>query len=164
VRSEAEIPTHQQDGARERHRHADEERVGEALAEEEPSPMATKTGARLNRSVELATEVNTIDQCQRAMSPAKKAPARVKPRMIRCPESRRSGTAARRFPTSVYNHRTGRARARRQKAVVAVGPSSLRRTKMGEQSMPTAPEIRAARGADSVTTDAGDNVDDPFGC
>ena len=48
--------------------------------------------------------------------------------------------------TAIHNHRAGTARAGRQKAV-ALGPTSLRRTRMGEKAMATAPLNKALTAA-----------------
>ena len=97
----------------------------------------TKSDARLASSVEFATEVKRIDQCQKARSPAKAKPA-----------AKSSGHAARgarqRAPSRASGHNSGAASATRQKAL-ALGPTSAMRTKMGESAIQVAPVSNAAK-------------------
>src|SRR5258706_14817411 len=82
----------------------------------------TKIDARLASSVELATDVYWIDQCQNARSPAKAMPAR----------SSETRWARKLVVSPVFNEKnkiqsSGTARLTRQKAL-AVGPTSDTRT------------------------------------
>src|SRR4028119_1020465 len=103
-------------------------------------PKATKAGARLTSSVELATEVRPTAQCHRAMSPVKNSPARTRARRSPYAKGRR---AVRSRPSAIRVHRKriGTARATRQNAV-ALGPNSLRRTQTGEGPKARAPATR----------------------
>ena len=85
-------------------------------------------------SVELATEVNWIDQCQKTRSPANAVPA--KSMGIRCGPMKL-------FSFIVFNeknniHSKGTARQTRQNAL-AVGPTSDTRTQIGDSAMQVAP-------------------------
>src|SRR5437763_9816270 len=95
----------------------------------------TKSDARLASSVELATEVKRIDQCQKARSPAKAKPA-----------AKSIGHAAlgAREPSRASGHNSGAASATRQKAL-ALGPTSALPTKMGESAIQVAPVSNAAK-------------------
>src|SRR5919199_3567778 len=97
----------------------------------------TKSDARFASSVELATEVKRIDQCQKPRSPANAKPA-----------AGNMGHAARpagaRVPSRASGHSSGAASATRQKAL-ALGPTSAKRTKMGESAIQVAPASNAAR-------------------
>src|SRR5436853_6792489 len=81
----------------------------------------TKSDARLASSVEFATEVKRIDQCQKARSPAKAKPA-----------ANSIGHAARgareRVPSRASGHNRGDASATRQKDLSIGQPSRLGRS------------------------------------
>src|SRR5436190_9665317 len=94
----------------------------------------TKSEARFASSVELATEVKRIDQCQKPRSPAKAKPA--------ASSNRQSARALPCGDTASSGHSSGAASATRQKAL-AVGPTSETRTKIGESAMQVAPASKA---------------------
>src|SRR5660397_264765 len=119
----------------------------------------TKTGARLARRVALATEVEFMDQCQKARSPAKNRPAAaaqntLRPGRVSVPpvfgaigDGFLSFPKPEKFrcaPMAFQARKKGRARNTRWKAV-AVGGNSLRRTRIGEKAMHKAPIMRAEK-------------------
>src|SRR5690349_13181063 len=97
----------------------------------------TKIEARLASRVEFATEVSLIELCQKARSPAKARPAASRRQVLpeKLPREDRF--------VNTRIHKTGTARATRQKAV-AVGPASESLTKMGESAMHAAPKRSVA--------------------
>ena len=99
----------------------------------------TNIGAKLARSVALATEVNLIDVCQKAKSPAKKNPAKSSERI----SAADCGLSAECLSRLIHNHKIGKAKTGRQKAV-AVGPISDKRTKIGASPIAAAPINKAA--------------------
>jgi hypothetical protein len=107
------------------------------------APKATKTGARLTSSVELATEVSPRDRCQRAKVLPRNSPEANSARSSRRADGR-PGFPDRRPSISIHANRIGRARRTRQKAV-ATGPTSLIFTKIGAKAMPAAPASSAAK-------------------
>src|SRR3982751_3180387 len=96
----------------------------------------TNGAARLASSVAFATDVKRIDQCQNARSPAKAAPAASS--HFHC-----MGTLPR-SDNTISDQSNGRASATRQNAL-AVGPTSLSRTKIGDSAMKVAPRNSAGR-------------------
>ncbi len=100
----------------------------------------TKIEARFASSVELATEVYWIDQCQNARSPANAMPV----------ASKRGRWAFGIFFVSfVFNEKnrpqsSGTASVTRQNAL-AVGPTSDTRTQIGDKAMNVAPAKSANR-------------------
>src|SRR3954462_4956970 len=99
--------------------------------------IVTNGAARLARRVEFATEVKRMDQCQKPRSPANASPA--------APSSFQSiDSGVVRRVASTSSHSSGAASATRQNAL-AVGPTSARRTKIGESAMKVAPANRAGR-------------------
>src|SRR5205814_1249559 len=105
-------------------------------------PMSvTKMVARFARSVELATDVHTIDQCQTPRSAAKKKPAAMM-------GSHEAEPSRRPFPKpegercwKAHAHKIGAASAVRQKAL-ATGPVSESRTKIGAKAIAQPPARR----------------------
>ena len=103
----------------------------------------TKIGARFASSVELATEVQTMDQCQTPRSRAKKMPAQKRGEIgLRAVASAEAPGATR----SAQSHSTGVASATRQKAL-ATGPVSESRTKIGAKAMQQPPARRQRKAA-----------------
>src|SRR5580704_3640021 len=90
------------------------------------------TGAKFANSVASATVVYVIDQCQNRISPANSTPARP----IGSAASLVAGTA--RASKRIHSHSKGSASSSRWKPV-ATGPSSDRRTKIGENPIAIAP-------------------------
>ena len=107
------------------------------------APTVTKIGAVLANKVALATEVSVTDQCQVARSPAKNIPASTSSQTSRRRGRRDSDSFeyVPPFSRAVQANSTGKARNARWNAV-AVGPNSLRRTKMGESATSNAPTTR----------------------
>ena len=112
------------------------------------APRATKTGARLTSSVELATEVSPRDRCQRAKVLPRNSPEADSARSSRRPDGR-PGFPDRRPSISIHANRIGKARRTRQKAVATV-PTSLIFTKIGAKAMPAAPASSAAKARPAV--------------
>ncbi len=105
-----------------------------------PDSSATQTGARQDMSVALAMVVFMMARCQKVRSPAKNSPAsNVARSKAKAPSAGRSQAS--------QNHRTGRARPARQKAD-AKGPTSARRTKIGDTPMAMAPATSATKAMD----------------
>ena len=100
----------------------------------------TQIGAQVAKNVALATLVVTIDRCQKNRSPAKARPAKMSARPIR----RSDGAPASAIRSQAQS--SGSARATRQKAL-ANGPTSARRTKIGDMPIARAPTTSAAKGA-----------------
>src|SRR5688572_2607976 len=98
----------------------------------------TKMGARFASSVEFATDVHTIDQCQTPRSRAKKSPAAQTAGESRGAEG---GGAEGRGVFASQSHKNGTASATLQNAL-ATGPVSDRRTKMGANAMAQPPASR----------------------
>jgi len=107
----------------------------------------TKMGARFASSVELATDVHTMDQCHTPRSPAKKRPAPRRGQVIPAEAGIQPEPLARRgwipvFTGMTFNiQRSGTASAQRQKAL-ATGPVSARRTKIGAKAIAQPPARR----------------------
>jgi len=97
----------------------------------------TKIDERFARSVELATEVHTIDQCQTPRSSAKKIPAQA---------MAFDGRGFAPFSRNARSHSSGTASAARQNAL-ATGPVSERRTRMGAKAMEQPPARRQTKAA-----------------
>ena len=88
----------------------------------------------------MATLVVTIDRCQKNRSPAKARPAKTSARPIRPSDGSRASAIL------SQAHSSGSASVTRQKAL-ANGPTSARRTKIGDMPIASAPATRAAKGA-----------------
>src|SRR4051812_7900 len=106
-------------------------------------------GAKLASKVALATDVAWIDQCQKARSPAKAKPDRPSSHQSLTRRGRRAAGPRRRFSLASHSHNAGTAKPTRQNAV-ADGPSSDRRTKIGENAMAVAPANSAINAQCSV--------------
>jgi hypothetical protein len=102
--------------------------------------------------VELATDVQTMDQCQTPRSRAKKMPAQARlrgtvPEFSRADGRRENpGLSPVRALLSAHSHNTGIANATRQKAL-ATGPVSESRTKIGAKAMQQPPARRQRKAA-----------------
>src|SRR5690606_8173238 len=103
-------------------------------------PSVTKTGARLASSVALATAVICSARCQAARSAARKTPGNINRTWSRSPAGRSSAAATDKTFEASMNGSS--ASATRQKAV-AIGPTSDRRTKIGEPPIAAPPTRRA---------------------
>src|SRR4051812_35322953 len=100
----------------------------------------TNTAERFASKVALATEVSLIDQCQNDRSPVKLRPTARS--AMACGLSGMVVRARRERRAQIHN--AGAASATRQNADV-IGPTSARRTKIGEKPIAVAPRISAAR-------------------
>src|SRR5688500_12570009 len=112
----------------------------------------TKMGARFASSVEFATDVHTIDQCQTPRSAAKKSPARmigVQTGVRSLFVTKESDPGLLRRVDASHSHKNGTARAVRQKAL-ATGPVSERRTKIGANAIAVPPRRRHAKATVTV--------------
>ena len=102
---------------------------------------------RFDKSVALATVVNWIDQCQNAKSKAKNKPTIRSPlkseNLCNLFWSRPSGTRI------DHRKKNGSDKATRQNAV-ADGPTSLMRTKIGENPISAAPSSSASNAEVSI--------------
>src|SRR5688572_16468027 len=78
------------------------------------APIVTKSGAKFESNVELATEVNCNDQCHSARSPVKNNPAIVSHRKSFVVDGRFSGP---RGCVDIQIHKNGSANSNRKNAV-----------------------------------------------
>src|SRR3954470_11482615 len=98
------------------------------------------TAERLASNVAFATEVSLIDQCQNERSPVK-----LRPTARSAMACGLSGRVVRvRRDSNAQIQSAGAASATRQNADV-IGPTSARRTKIGEKPIAVAPRISAPR-------------------
>src|SRR3954469_13339395 len=98
------------------------------------------TAERFASNVAFATEVSLIDQCQKERSPVKLRPTARS--AMACGLSGRVVRARRDNNAQIQS--AGAASATRQNADV-MGPTSARRTKIGEKPIAVAPRISAAK-------------------